>query len=42
MADDVSRLVDVENGRISRRIFVERAIYEQELERIFARYWLFL
>jgi phenylpropionate dioxygenase-like ring-hydroxylating dioxygenase large terminal subunit len=42
MSADVSRLVDVENGRISRRIFIEQAIYEQELERIFARCWLFL
>jgi Rieske 2Fe-2S protein len=42
MADDVTRLVDVENGRISRRIFIDQAIYEQELERIFARCWLFL
>src|SRR5437667_9841036 len=41
-ADDVTRLVDVENGRISRRIFIEPEIYEQELERIFARCWLFL
>jgi 3-phenylpropionate/trans-cinnamate dioxygenase subunit alpha len=42
MAADVTRLVDVETGRISRRIFVEQEIYEQELERIFARCWLFL
>ena len=42
MAVDVTRLVDAENGRISRRIFVEHEIYEQELERIFARCWLFL
>jgi len=42
MAEDVTRLVDVENGRISRRIFIEQGIYEQELERIFARCWLFL
>jgi 3-phenylpropionate/trans-cinnamate dioxygenase subunit alpha len=42
MAADVTQLVDVETGRISRRIFVEQEIYEQELERIFARCWLFL
>ena len=42
MATDVTRLVDVENGRVSRRIFIEQEIYEQELERIFARCWLFL
>jgi phenylpropionate dioxygenase-like ring-hydroxylating dioxygenase large terminal subunit len=42
MEADVTRLVDVENGRISRRIFIEHEIYEQELERIFARCWLFL
>src|SRR5215467_1517005 len=42
MPVDVTRLVDIENGRISRRIFVEHEIYEQELERIFARCWLFL
>ena len=42
MATDITQLVDVENGRISRRLFIEREIYEQELERIFARCWLFL
>ena len=39
---DINRLVDDENGLISRRIFIEPDIYEQELERIFARCWLFL
>jgi hypothetical protein len=35
-------LVDAENGLVSRRIFIEPEIYGQELERIFARCWLFL
>jgi len=42
MPMDVNHLVDTENGLISRRIFIEREIYEQELERIFSRCWLFL
>ena len=42
MAIDVSSLIDTENGLISRRIFVERELYEQELQNIFARTWLFL
>jgi 3-phenylpropionate/trans-cinnamate dioxygenase alpha subunit len=42
MGADMGRLVDAENGLISRRIFIEPDIYQQELERIFARCWLFL
>ncbi len=39
---DLDRLVDVGNGLISRRIFIEPEIYRRELEQIFARCWLFL
>ena len=42
MITDVHHLVDAEHGFMSRRIFIERDIYEQELEHIFARCWLFL
>ena len=42
MARDLSGLVDSENGLVSRRIFIEPDIYEQELEKIFARSWLYL
>ena len=42
MAIDLGGPVDAENGLISRRIFIEPEIYAQELERIFARCWLFL
>src|SRR5579863_2134213 len=35
-------LVDLATGRISREIFVIEAIYAQELERVFARSWLFI
>ena len=38
----VNGLVDTERGLLDRSIFVSRDIYEQELERIFARCWLFL
>jgi phenylpropionate dioxygenase-like ring-hydroxylating dioxygenase large terminal subunit len=39
---DIESLVDTERGLLSRRIFVEPEIYEQELTQIFARCWLFL
>jgi 3-phenylpropionate/trans-cinnamate dioxygenase alpha subunit len=42
MTVEVKRLVDLDKGLVSRRIFVEQEIYEQELERIFARCWLFI
>ena len=42
MLTNVRDLVDVSNGLIDRRIFIEQELYEQELERIFARCWLFL
>ena len=42
MAMDIKGLVHTENGRGSRRILVEKDIYQQELERIFAQGWLFL
>src|SRR5262249_25744429 len=35
-------LVDVERGIVTREIFVSEEIYRQELERVFARAWLFL
>ena len=42
MVTEVKGLVNLEKGLVSRRIFIEPDIYEQELERIFARCWLFL
>ena len=39
---NASSLVDVDRGLISPRIFSERDIYQEELENIFARCWLFL
>jgi 3-phenylpropionate/trans-cinnamate dioxygenase alpha subunit len=42
MVMDVKSLVDAKHGLVSRRLFIERDLYDQELERIFARCWLFL
>ncbi|HEX6442516.1 MAG TPA: aromatic ring-hydroxylating dioxygenase subunit alpha [Stellaceae bacterium] len=42
MDGDIGGLVDTERGLLSRRIFIEPEIYQQELERIFARCWLYL
>ena len=42
MNRDMHALVDAEHGLISRRIFIEPEIYQEELKNIFARCWLFL
>ena len=39
---ELESLVDTENGLIDRRIFWDEAIYQLELEKIFARCWLFV
>ena len=39
---NIRDLVDVANGTQSRKIFGDQEIYQLELERIFARCWLFL
>ena len=39
---DVHDLVDADSGRVNRAIFSDQEIYQAELERIFARCWLFL
>src|SRR5271167_253459 len=35
-------LVDLATGQISREVFVNDEIYQQELERVFTRAWLFV
>jgi phenylpropionate dioxygenase-like ring-hydroxylating dioxygenase large terminal subunit len=35
-------MVDLKQGQISREIFVNDAVYQEELERVFARAWLFV
>ena len=42
MISDLQGLVDPDKGLISPRIFSDPELYQQELEQIFARFWLFL
>ncbi|MEE8519451.1 MAG: Rieske 2Fe-2S domain-containing protein, partial [Dehalococcoidia bacterium] len=42
MTTDVKSLVNTETGLLDRRIYVDQDIYQMELERVFARSWLFL
>src|SRR5688500_20234746 len=39
---DVRQLVDKEKGLVDRNAYVDRDVYEQELEKIFARCWCYL
>ena len=41
-APSVRSLVDLGKGTISREVFVSEELYQQELERVFARTWLFV
>ena len=38
----LAKLIDLEKGSLSRRVYWDQQIYEHELEKIFARSWLFL
>ena len=40
--ENLHRYLDLDQGLVGRRIFFDQEIYETELERIFARCWLFL
>ncbi|NML26035.1 SRPBCC family protein [Zoogloea dura] len=40
--ENLDELLSLEKGRMSRDVFWDKDIYEQEIERIFARCWLFV
>src|ERR1043165_3032673 len=40
--DEVAKLVDTEQGFISREIFVDPDLYKEELDKVFTRAWLFI
>ena len=42
MATDVRGMVDLKQGLLDRRIFNDQEIYQQEMETIFSKCWLFL
>ena len=42
MVIEARKLVDVEKGLLDRNIFYSQEIYQQELEKIFTRAWLFI
>ena len=35
-------IIDPETGKIDRRIFIDQAIYDDEMARIFGRAWLMI
>jgi 3-phenylpropionate/trans-cinnamate dioxygenase subunit alpha len=39
---DVTKLLDLENGRLSGHLFTDEEIYQQELEKVWKRAWNFL
>ena len=41
-SSDFLAMVDYDKGTVDRKMFSDQAIYEMELERIFARAWLFV